>query len=109
MDGGQAGYARSPLADSTVVKAPPDINRKKLVLMADIFPTGYFCALNAFHGFDEETIHNIVVLVMNNGPVGLCTLLSTLEYKPIAPLAIDGVQSRLKQVKKLGATETWNY
>ena len=31
---------RVPLADGTVMKAPPEIDADKLVLMADIFPTG---------------------------------------------------------------------
>jgi threonine dehydrogenase-like Zn-dependent dehydrogenase len=108
LDGGQAEYARIPLADSTVVKAPPNIDEKKLVLMADIFPTGYFCAANAFRGFDEETITSSVVLCIGCGPVGLCALINALDYKPKAVLAIDGVDARLEQAKKLGG-EPWNY
>jgi threonine dehydrogenase-like Zn-dependent dehydrogenase len=108
LDGGQAEYARIPLADSTVVKAPPNIDEKKLVLMADIFPTGYFCAANAFRGFDEETIRSSVVLCIGCGPVGLCALINALDYKPKAVLAIDGVDARLDQAKKLGG-EPWNY
>ena len=108
LDGGQAEYARIPLADSTVVKAPSNVDEKKLVLMADIFPTGYFCAANAFKGFDEETIRESVVLLIGCGPVGLCALVNALEYKPKAVLAIDGVEERLKQARDLGA-EGWNY
>src|SRR4051812_32794244 len=48
LDGAQAEYVRVPLADSTLVRAPQGIDEKKLVLMADIFPTGYFAAANAF-------------------------------------------------------------
>jgi threonine dehydrogenase-like Zn-dependent dehydrogenase len=108
LDGGQAEYVRVPLADATVVKAPVDIDEKKLVLMADIFPTGYFAAANAFRGFDEETIHSSVVVLMGCGPVGLCALLTALERKPKAVLAVDGVESRLELAKHLGA-EPWNY
>ncbi|KAJ9637443.1 uncharacterized protein PV06_04072 [Exophiala oligosperma] len=108
LDGGQAEYCRIPLADSTVVKAPPNIAEDKLVLMADIFPTGYFAAANAFRGFDEATIRQSVVLLIGCGPVGLCGLVSALEYKPRALLAVDGVESRLEIAKKLGA-EPWNY
>ncbi|PQE12413.1 Alcohol dehydrogenase superfamily zinc-type protein [Rutstroemia sp. NJR-2017a BVV2] len=54
LDGGQAEYMRVPLADSTAVKAPEGIEEKKLVLMADIFPTGYFAAKNAFEGFSAN-------------------------------------------------------
>lgn len=108
LDGGQAEYARIPLADSTVVKAPGNIQENKLVLMADIFPTGYFCAQNAFRGYDEETIHNSTVLLIGCGPVGICALLNALDFKPKHLLAIDGVDSRLELAKSLGA-EPWNY
>jgi threonine dehydrogenase-like Zn-dependent dehydrogenase len=40
LDGAQAEFVRVPLADSTAVKAPPEIKDEALVLMADIFPTG---------------------------------------------------------------------
>lgn len=108
LDGGQAEYCRIPLADTTVVKAPSDIDEKKLVLMADIFPTGYFAAVNAFRGFDQKTISQSVVLLIGCGPVGLCALVNALDYKPRALLAIDGVESRLEQARTLGA-EPWNY
>ncbi|KIW25150.1 uncharacterized protein PV07_10814 [Cladophialophora immunda] len=108
LDGGQAEYCRIPLADSTVVKAPANIQENKLVLMADIFPTGYFAAANAFRGMDQEVISQSVVLLIGCGPVGLCSLVCALEYKPKAILAIDGVEARLEQARKLGA-EPWNY
>jgi len=108
LDGGQAEYCRIPLADTTVVKAPSNIQENKLVLMADIFPTGYFAATNAFRGFDEEEIHSSVVLLIGCGPVGMCALVNALDFKPKALLAIDGVDSRLELAKKLGA-EPWNY
>lgn len=108
LDGGQAEYCRIPLADSTVVKAPPEIDEKKLVLMADIFPTGYFAASNGFRDCDAATIHDSTVLVIGCGPVGLCALINVLEYKPKHVIAIDGVPSRLELAKTLGA-EPWNY
>lgn len=108
LDGGQAEYARIPHADTTAVKAPEGIEEKKLVLMADIFPTGFFAAQNAFYGFDEKTIQQSTVVVIGCGPVGLCALINALEYKPAHILAVDGVESRLDLAKKLGA-EPWNY
>jgi threonine dehydrogenase-like Zn-dependent dehydrogenase len=107
LDGGQADFLRVPLADSTAVTAPPGIEEKKLVLMADIFPTGYFAAANAFRGMDEPTIQQSVVILIGCGPVGLCALINALEYKPKVVIAIDRVPSRLKLAKKLGA-EPWN-
>jgi threonine dehydrogenase-like Zn-dependent dehydrogenase len=107
LDGGQAEYMRVPLADSTAVKAPEGIEEKKLVLMADIFPTGYFAASNAFRGFSQETISQSVVVLIGCGPVGLCALINALEYKPKVIIAVDRVESRLALAKTLGA-EPWN-
>ena len=98
---------RVPLADATAVKAPEGIDERKLVLMADIFPTGYFAAANAFRGFDQETINQSVVVLIGCGPVGLCALINALEYKPKVVIAVDRVESRLALAKKLGA-EPWN-
>lgn len=108
LDGGQAEYARIPFADATVVKAPSNIEENALVLMADIFPTGYFAAQNAFRGFDTETIQQSTVLLIGCGPVGLCSLVNVMDFKPKHVLAIDGIDSRLETAKKLGA-EPWNY
>jgi len=107
LDGGQAEFMRVPLADATAVKAPPGIDEKKLVLMADIFPTGYFAAANAFKGMNEATIQKSVVVLIGCGPVGLCALINALEYKPRVVIAVDRVDSRLELAKKLGA-EPWN-
>ncbi|RDL32652.1 GroES-like protein [Venustampulla echinocandica] len=103
LEGGQAEYMRVPLADATAVKAPEGIDEKKLVLMADIFPTGYFAAANAFRGSDDATIKQSVVVLIGCGPVGLCALINALEYKPKAVIAVDRVESRLALAKKLGA------
>jgi len=108
LDGGQAEYARIPLADSTASVAPEGIDEKKLVLMADIFPTGYFAAMNAFKGFDSQTISNSTVVLLGCGPVGLCALINALEYKPKHILAVDAVDSRLELAKGLGG-EPWNF
>ncbi|TVY90889.1 putative zinc-binding alcohol dehydrogenase, partial [Lachnellula willkommii] len=107
LDGGQAEFMRVPLADATAVKAPEGIDEKKLVLMADIFPTGFFAAANTFRGFDQDTISQSVVVLIGCGPVGLCALINALEYKPRVVIAIDRVESRLALAKKLGA-EPWN-
>jgi len=98
---------RVPLADATAVKAPEGIDEKKLVLMADIFPTGYFAAKNAFVGMDKEEIEQSVVVLIGCGPVGLCALINALEYKPKKVIAVDRVESRLELAKGLGA-EPWN-
>ncbi|KOS17153.1 putative zinc-type alcohol dehydrogenase-like protein [Escovopsis weberi] len=49
LDGGQAEFVRIPLADGTLFHAPPvsSISDSALILMADIFPTGYYAAKSA--------------------------------------------------------------
>ncbi|EXM15039.1 hypothetical protein RAB80_007401 [Fusarium oxysporum f. sp. vasinfectum] len=107
LDGGQAEFVRVPLADSSLVHAPNGIDKKKLVLMADIFPTGYFAALNAFKGLTSSTIEESSVLIFGCGPVGLFALVSARSYRPKHLIAVDRVPSRLQTAKALGA-ETWN-
>ncbi|KAI1917471.1 hypothetical protein LOZ61_000534 [Ophidiomyces ophidiicola] len=108
LDGGQAAYVRMPHADGTVMKAPEGINDHALVLMADIFPTGYFAASNGFKEFTKEQISELTVVVIGCGPVGLCALINAEEYKPKHLLAVDAVPDRLELAKSLGA-EPWNY
>ncbi|KAJ5808130.1 hypothetical protein N7474_009399 [Penicillium riverlandense] len=108
QDGGQAEYVRVPNADGSVMKAPEGIQDKFLVLMADIFPTGYFAASNAFKNSTPEQIAEQTVVLIGCGPVGLCALINVLEFKPKHLLAVDSVPSRLELAKSLGA-EPWNF
>ncbi|RAK75625.1 alcohol dehydrogenase family protein [Aspergillus fijiensis CBS 313.89] len=119
LDGAQAEYVtmkrlnlseqiRIPNADGTVVKAPEGVDDKLLVLMADIFPTGYFAARNAFKASTPEQIAEQTVVLIGCGPVGLCALINALEYKPKHLLAVDSIPARLELAKSLGA-EPWNF
>jgi threonine dehydrogenase-like Zn-dependent dehydrogenase len=108
LDGAQAEYVRIPFADGTVVKAPEEIEDRALVLMADIFPTGWFAAHNAFKHMTKEEVEEATVVLIGLGPVGLCALINATEYKPKHLLAVDSVSSRLDLAKSLGA-EPWNF
>ncbi|KAL3483330.1 chaperonin 10-like protein [Aspergillus germanicus] len=108
LDGGQAEYVRVPMADFSLIRAPEGIDEKKLVFMADIFPTGYFAASNAFKGMDGSAITESTVLLLGCGPVGLFALISALEYRPKHLIAVDRVASRLQRAEELGA-EVWNF
>ncbi|KAL9099051.1 MAG: hypothetical protein Q9163_005395 [Psora crenata] len=99
---------RVPLADTTAVKAPEGIVDNALVLMADIFPTGYFAANNVFKDMTNEQIADATVVLIGCGPVGLCALINAETYKPKHLLAVDSVQSRLDLAESLGA-EPWNF
>lgn len=90
------------------MKAPEGVEEKYLVLMADIFPTGYFAASNAFKGYTPEQISEQTVVLIGCGPVGLCALINALEFKPKHLLAVDSIPSRLELARSLGA-EPWNF
>lgn len=103
LDGGQAEFVRIPLADATVMKVPKDVPDQGLVLMADIFPTGYFGAKNGFKLLTPQELAESTVAVVGCGPVGLCAIIGALEFKPKHLFAIDNVDSRLELAKSLGA------
>nr|XP_036577574.1 alcohol dehydrogenase, GroES-like domain-containing protein [Colletotrichum truncatum]KAF6784572.1 alcohol dehydrogenase, GroES-like domain-containing protein [Colletotrichum truncatum] len=103
LDGAQAEYVRVPNADGTAMKAPSTISDKALVLMADIWPTGFFGAKTGFNMLKEEERSNATAVVIGCGPVGLCAVISALEYRPKHLFAIDSVDSRLELAKSLGA------
>ena len=90
------------------MKAPEGIADNALVLMADIFPTGYFAAYNAFKELTKEQVAESTVVLIGCGPVGLCALINAEDHKPKNLLAVDSVQSRLDLAKSLGA-EPWNF
>ena len=85
------------------MKAPPEIDDKALILMADIFQTGFFGARNAFNALGSQKPSEATAVVIGCGPVGLCAIISALEYKPKHLFAIDSIDSRLELAKSLGA------
>ncbi|KAL9017807.1 MAG: hypothetical protein Q9185_004896 [Variospora sp. 1 TL-2023] len=71
-----------------IVEAPGEIAGNALLLMADIFPTGYFAG--------------------GGGPAGLCAHVNAEDHKLKNLLAVDSLQSRLDLAKSLGG-EPWNF
>ena len=79
---------------------------KVLVLMADIFPTGYFAASNVLKSLSQDERDSSVTVVVGCGPVGLCALVALRHFVKAKGkvFAIDSVPERLAQAKRLGAT-----
>ncbi|UJR16876.1 hypothetical protein I4U23_003774 [Adineta vaga] len=104
LNGGQAEYVRIPFADSTAFPVPKNISDDLMVLMGDIFPTGYFAAKNAWTLLSEKERDdpNLTAVVVGCGPVGLCAITAACERFPIV-YAIDSVEERLEEAKKHGA------
>ena len=104
IDGGQAEYVRCPLADTTFVLAPKDIPEELLVLMADIFPTGYFAAARYLKDLPQRDKDEFTVAVIGCGPVGICAMTCALTMvSPGRVFAIDSVPERLAEAEKIGA------
>ncbi|RMZ83858.1 hypothetical protein DV737_g1510, partial [Chaetothyriales sp. CBS 132003] len=100
--GGQAEYVRVPLAATTLVKAPSGIPEEQLVLMADIFPTGYFAAARFLKNLDARDREEFTTVVIGCGPVGICAITAALTMVKTV-YAIDSVPERLAEAEKIGA------
>lgn len=84
------------------MRAPPTISDRALVLMADIWPTGYYGAKSAWELLSMKD-SDVTAVVVGCGPVGLCAVLAALEFKPKNLFAVDAVDERLEQARRLGA------
>lgn len=91
------------MADSTAIQAPSSISDKALVLMADIFPTGYYGVKSAVELRPHVDISNSTFVIIGCGPVGICALISALHLKPKYVFAVDNVDGRLQMAKSLGS------
>ncbi len=100
--GGQAQYLRVPFADVGPLKIPEGISDDKVVFLSDIFPTGYFGALNA----DIE--QGDTVAIWGCGPVGQFAIRSAFMLGAERVIAIDSVPERL-QMARDGGAETINH
>lgn len=98
LQGGQAQFVRVPLAGSTLIKIPEGIAQEQALLLGDIIPTGYFCALQA------EIKPERTYCVIGCGPVGLMTIIGARELGAEKIFAIDTNEERLAMAARFGAT-----
>ncbi|RDL30990.1 Uncharacterized protein BP5553_09779 [Venustampulla echinocandica] len=115
IDGGQAEHVRVPNADGTLLLAPDDIDDELLVLMSDIFPTGYYGAMRAITQFrqpgegvpetklfEKQPLSEAVFVVVGCGIVGLCAVLTAHIRGVQSVYCVDSVDDRLEQAAKMG-------
>src|SRR3982074_989123 len=100
--GGQAQYARVPFADVGPLKIPDGLSDDKVVFLSDIFPTGYFGAVNC------DIQPGDTVAIWGCGPVGQFAIRSAFMLGAERVIAIDRFPYRLKMARDGGA-ETINY
>ena len=103
IDGTQAEYVRIPHADSSLYNLPADIDEGAMVMLSDIFPTGFECGVQ-----NARVAPGSTVAIVGTGPVGLAALITSQLYSPAKIIAIDMDDNRLKVAKALGAHETVN-
>lgn len=103
IDGTHAEYARIPHADTSLYAVPPDADEEALVMLSDIFPTGFECGV-----LNGRVQPGDSVVIVGSGPVGLAALLTAQLYSPAQLILVDRDDNRLAAAKSLGATETIN-
>lgn len=100
IDGCQAEFVRIPYADTSLTRLPKDIDKEALVLLSDIFPTGYEVGV-----IDGEVKPGCSIAIVGCGPVGLAALMTAQFFSPSQIFAIDTNYHRLEVSKALGATD----
>jgi alcohol dehydrogenase len=107
-NGGQAEFVRVPYADGTLVKMPEALSgdSRKLdtsVTLCDVMGTGHFGILAA------ETQPGSTVVIVGDGAVGLCAVLSAAKIIGAERvIAVGHSAKRLDIARHFGATHTFN-
>ena len=105
LAGAQAEYVRVPLADGTLVRGSHGLSPERLLIMADVFPTGYYGASSAFSLLASPMpASTTTAAVVGCGPVGLCAIATASTYSPQHLFAVDSVPTRLELAKSMGAS-----
>lgn len=99
IDGGQAEYARIPMADQGLTLIPDDVTDEAALFNGDILATGYWAASIA------ELKPADTVVVLGAGPTGLCTLMSIRLYSPAKVIVVDVSEERLALAKEQGLAD----
>ncbi|KAL2858429.1 GroES-like protein [Aspergillus pseudoustus] len=123
LDGGQAEYVRIPHADGTLRHAPTGLDDPLLIMMADIFPTGYYAASRAIEALHTQKLSRLtsfpkdsststdlqsltadsVLVCLGCGPVGICAIAAARSKGIKTIFAVDSVRDRLDEARDLGA------
>ncbi|MDQ6626666.1 MAG: zinc-dependent alcohol dehydrogenase family protein [Verrucomicrobiota bacterium] len=99
IDGTQAEYVRIPHADNSLYPIPAGADEEALVMLSDIFPTGFECGVLSGKVKPGDT-----VAIVGAGPIGLAALLTAQFYSPAQLILIDRDENRLELASQWGAT-----
>ena len=101
IDGTQAEYVCIPFADTSLYHLPQGLDEEPLVMLSDIFPTGYEVGV-----LKGQIKLGDTVAIIGAGPIGLATLLTAQFCSPSQIIVVDIDDFRLQMAKKMGATMT---
>jgi threonine dehydrogenase-like Zn-dependent dehydrogenase len=101
--GSQAEYLRVPYADVGPITIESDLPDEQVLLLSDVFPTGYMAAENADIEADDT------VAVWGCGAVGQFAIQSARMLGAERVIAIDRFDERLDMAREHGDAETINY
>jgi alcohol dehydrogenase len=100
IDGTQAEYVRIPHADTSLYQLPAHADEEALVMLSDIFPTGFECGV-----LNGQLKPGDTVAIVGAGPIGLATLLTAQFYSPAEIIMVDLDANRLEVARGFGATK----
>src|SRR5918998_3043129 len=98
MDGTQAEYVRVPFGNTSLHHAPREITDEQLVMLSDIYATGFEIGVQ-YGGVKPGD----VVVVIGVGPVGLAAVATAGLYGPSKVIAVGRSQPRIDRALKMGA------
>lgn len=103
INGTQAEYVRIPFADTSTYKLPADVDEEAMVMLSDIFPTGFETGV-----LNGKVRPGDTVVIVGAGPIGLAALITAQLYAPAEIWMVDLDDNRLGVAKQWGATKTFN-
>jgi len=101
--GGQAEFARVPMASTGPILVPDGINDERVLFLSDILPTGYQAVLNANVGQGAS------LAIFGAGPVGLMSAACARMLGVERIFMIDHHAYRLEFASRVYGVETINF
>ncbi|EON99669.1 putative alcohol dehydrogenase domain protein [Phaeoacremonium minimum UCRPA7] len=101
IDGTQAEYVRIPHANSSLYTIPEGVDEAAMVMLSDIFPTGYECGV-----LNGKVEPGSTVAIVGAGPIGLAALITAQMYSPAKIIMVDKDTNRLNVSTAMGAAHT---
>ena len=100
VDGTQAEFVRTPFADTSLYRLPPEVSDERALVLADILPTAYEVGvLNGAVGPGDT------VVIVGAGPIGLAAVITAALLSPSRIMVIDPAKTRRDAALEFGASD----